>query len=207
MSLLSTDASPQVSPGSPVGSGSSLLLPLARSCASRVTAARIKLGSQLAQDFEHWVQALRKVAGIQKGGGTQEHSGCPGIAWALQECCTPLLWAPQILPQLKSQEICAISVFSMFFACKSNPQISPFKSLSSFKRNRGRSIVRGNAEPQVSVVKSQRKRSRKGQKGSGRRAEVPGIVSCTYRKNNTAFPFSLAAVEMLWCKHWKHVYF
>lgn len=53
MSLLSADASPPVSPGSPVGSGSSLLLPLAQGCASRVTAARIKLGSQLARDFEY----------------------------------------------------------------------------------------------------------------------------------------------------------
>lgn len=59
----------------------------------------------------------------------------------------------------------------------------------------------GNPEPQVSVVKSQRKGARKGQKGSGRRAEVPGIVSCTYRKNNTALPFSLSAVEILCCKH------
>lgn len=141
MSLLSTDASPQVSPGSPVAAGSSLLLPQAQGCASRVTAARIKLGSQLAQDFEYWVQALRKVAGIQKGGGTQQHSGCPGIGGLCRSFCTPLLWAPQIRPELKPQEICAISVFPMAFVCKSNPQISLFKSFTGFKRKRGEALL------------------------------------------------------------------
>lgn len=141
MSLLSTAASPQVSPGSPVGSGSSLLLPLAQSCAGGLTATRTKPGSQLAQDFEYWGQALRKVAGIQKGGGTQQHSGCPGIAWALQECCTPQLWAPQTRPELKPQEICAISVFPVVFVCKSNPPISLFKSFARFERNRGEAML------------------------------------------------------------------
>ena len=52
MSLLSTATSPQVSPGPPVEPGSFLLLPLAQGCASGMTAARIKLGPELAQDFD-----------------------------------------------------------------------------------------------------------------------------------------------------------
>lgn len=71
MNLLSTGPSPQMSPGSPVGSGSFLLLPLAQGCASGMTASRIKLGPELDQYFHYWGQALRKSAEIWRGGCTQ----------------------------------------------------------------------------------------------------------------------------------------
>lgn len=138
--------------------------------------------------------------------------GVPSWVWAWRHAAhhrPAPHWAAHRHPKLELQESCVIPVLPMVCLCETNPQMSLFVPFRRFERKRGEAMLE---QPRASGwccwIPEERSQEREKGKWEENQGGVPGIVSCTYRKNKVTLPFSVAeqpAMEMLCCKHWKCV--
>lgn len=109
----------------------------------------------------------KESAGIQKGGGTQQHSGCPGIVGSAGELHTTALSTTDLPRAETPRDLCYLC-FPRGFCMQKQPSNLIFKSIARLERNRGEALL--GVTPSLRLVLS----NPRGQKpGKGER-EVGG---------------------------------